>query len=86
MSAAAIIFAVVGGSIHLVMGFFVAFSGLLAPPWAVAILVAMWLGLAVWWLRGWRRGPHITMGLPLLMVVFWFATLTFGDLVLGWTA
>ncbi|MFW2340984.1 MAG: hypothetical protein ACN4GK_13105 [Acidimicrobiia bacterium] len=86
MSAAAIIFAVVGGAIHLVMGFFVAFSGLLAPPWAVVILVTAWLGLTVWWIRSWRHGPHITMGLPLLMLIFWFAFLTFGDLVLGWTA
>lgn len=86
LSPAAIIFAFVGAGIHLVMGFFVAFSGLIAPPWGVAVLVAAWLGLTVWGLRRWRQGPRITMGLPLLMVAFWFLFLTFGDLVLGWTA
>ena len=86
LSPAAIIFAVVGGGIHLVMGFFVAASGLLAPPWGVAVLVTVWLALTVWGLRKWRNGPSITMGLPLLMVAFWFVFLTFGDLALGWTA
>lgn len=86
LSPAAIVFAIVGASIHLVMGFFVAFSGLLVPPWGVGVLVAVWLGLTVWGGRSWRNGPSITMGLPLLMVSFWFAFLTFGDLVLGWTA
>ncbi len=86
LSPAAIIFAIVGGGIHLVMGFFVVFSGLLAPPWGVAVLVTVWVGLTLWGVRRWRSGPSITMGLPLLMVAFWFAFLTFGDLVLGWTA
>jgi hypothetical protein len=86
LSPAAVIFAIVGAGIHLVMGFFVAFSGLLAPVWGVVILVAAWFGLTTWALRGWRQGPKITMGVPLLMVAFWFVFLTFGDLVLGWTA
>ena len=86
LSPAAVIFAIVGAGIHLVMGFFVAFSGLLAPVWGVVVLVAAWLGLTIWAVRGWRRGPIITMGVPLLMVAFWFIFLTFGDLVLGWTA
>lgn len=85
-SAVAIIFAIVGGGVHLVMGFFVAFSGLIAPAWGVAVLVTVWLALTVWGVRKWRNGPRITMGLPLLMVAFWFAFLTFGDIVLGWTA
>jgi hypothetical protein len=68
------------------MAFFVAFSGLIAPPWGVAVLAAAWLGLTIYGLPRWRRGPHITIGLPLLMVAFWFVFLTFGDLALGWSA
>lgn len=86
LSPAAIIFAIVGGSIQLVMGFFALFSGLIAPPWGVAVLIGVWVVLTVWGLRRWRSGPRFTIGIPLLMVAFWFAFLTFGDLVLGWTA
>jgi len=86
LSPAAIVFAIVGGGIQLLMGFFVTFSGLLAPPWGAAVLIFVWLGLTIWMIRSWRTGPKITMGVPLLMVAFWFAFLTFGDLVLGWTA
>ena len=86
LSPAAIVFAIVGGGIQLLMGLFVAFSGLLAPPWGAAVLIFVWLGLTIWMIRSWRIGPKITMGVPLLMVAFWFAFLTFGGLVLGWTA
>lgn len=86
LSPTAMIFAFVGGGIQVVMGFFVTFSGLIAPPWGVGVLIVAWLGLTIWMIRSWRNGPRITMGIPLLMVAFWFAFLTFGDLVLGWTA
>lgn len=61
-------------------------SGLLAPPWAVFTVAVAWLGflVAAVYLR--KRRPWLVAATPIASLAFWFAFLTFGDLVLGWTA
>lgn len=61
-------------------------SGLLAPPWAVVVL---YLGLAALIVASWRfrhDRPVVAYLAPLIAVAWWWGFLTFGDLVLGWTA
>lgn len=63
-----------------------AFSGLLAPGLGVALLAAVWVGLAVlaWRWRG-RRSP-LPLVVPLAALAAWWAVLTAGDVLLGWSA
>jgi hypothetical protein len=61
-------------------------SGLVAPGWAVAGLLALWgvlLVLAVW-LR--RTRPLLTPLVPVAAVVLWFLAISAGEAWLGWTA
>lgn len=60
-------------------------SGLVAPLWGVVLLWALWLAGAVliWRLR---PTPRLAIWVPLAAIVVWVAVVTFGDLVLGWTA
>jgi ABC-type uncharacterized transport system permease subunit len=84
--ASAVVALVAGGLLHLFMGVFVLASGLLAPWWAVILLVAVWLAL---WLPIWRwrrAHPFRTMLVPFAMAAIWWATITAGDVWLGWTA
>lgn len=73
-------------AVHLALGVVYAFTGLLAPPWAVALLCAIWLLLlvAAFWLR--RTRPFWTPVAPILAAALWFATITAGEILLGWTA
>jgi hypothetical protein len=65
---------------------FYAASGLLAPGWAVALLLVVWLALlavAIWLLRS--RRPLFVPLVPLAAVLIWFGALTAGENLLGWT-
>ena len=57
-------------------------SGLLAPGWAVLLLLGVWAGLAalVWRLRG----NALALLVPGVAVALWFAALTAGEQLLGW--
>ena len=62
-------------------------SGLLAPLYGYVLVYALWAGLAV---VGWRwfrsgREPWCLL-VPVLSLAGWAAVMTFGDVVLGWTA
>ena len=81
-----VLYALVGAALLLVMGVFVLASGLIVPPWGTAVLVAVWLGAVVMALRTWRRKMFAPVMWGVLVGVFWIAFVTFGDLVLGWTA
>lgn len=73
--------------VHGVVGVFpYAFSGLLAPPWAVVTVALVWLGLLAAAVYFRKRRPWFVVATPIASLGFWFAFLTFGDLVLGWTA
>jgi hypothetical protein len=65
--------------------FYVA-AGLLAPAWAVALLLVVWLALvvtAVQLLR--RRRPLWVLPVPLAAGLIWWGALTAGETWLGWT-
>lgn len=61
-------------------------SGLVAPLWAIVVLLLVWAALAVLSLRWFTRRPWVVLVLPLIAAAFWFATITLGEQVLGWQA
>ena len=69
-----------------VIGVFYVSAGLVAPLWAVIGLVIIWValvGLGIFWFR---RHPFRVLALPVVAVVVWFAVITLGEQLLGWTA
>ena len=60
-------------------------SGLVAPLWAVLGLLVVWLLLAVVAVRLHRRRGGWSVLVPLGAVALWFAVLSLGEAVLGWT-
>ena len=61
-------------------------SGLLAPGWAVALLLVIWLALLVVAIRLLRqRKPLWVLALPVAAAVLWFLALSAGEAWLGWT-
>lgn len=66
--------------------FLYAVSGLVAPLWAVVVLLALWFAMFVacctWWSSHPRRITVVALGLAVL----WFAALNAGGAWLGWTA
>ncbi len=71
--------------LHLVAGFFYVFSGLLAPAWAVGVLMAIWFGLAFMLARRNEAGAR-SLTIPAAAAAIWFVVLGLGDRFLGWTA
>ncbi|HJR45762.1 MAG TPA: hypothetical protein VJ927_09175 [Actinomycetota bacterium] len=69
--------------LHLVAGFFYISSGLIAPLWAVLVLIAIWIGLAVLLVRRRRTGPE-TLLIPVLAGATWFVLISLGEMFLGW--
>ena len=65
--------------------FFLA-AGLMAPGWAVVLLVGLWLALLVLALVWFRRRPWWVLPLPVVAVLLWYGALTAGEALLGWTA
>ena len=61
-------------------------SGLLAPLWAIAAIYAGWAAMGVAAYRTWRRRPWLALLIPPATLAIWVAFITFGDVVLGWTA
>ena len=64
---------------------FAAASGLMAPLWAVVLILLVWLALFVQAWRWFRTRPWLVLALPFVGAVLWFGVLTFGGQVLGWT-
>lgn len=71
---------------HLGAGIFYAAAGLVAPLWTVLLLWALWLGLLWLLVRLWRRRPLMALLVPLGALAFFFAAITAGEQLLGWTA
>lgn len=61
-------------------------SGLVAPLWAIVVLLLVWAALAVCSVRWFTRRPWVVLLLPFIAAVVWFAALTLGEQVLGWQA
>ena len=76
----------VGLVAHLVIGIWYGASGLVAPAWAVAALLAVWVVLLVAGLRLRTRRPWWMLFVPVLDVAVWVGVVSAGDAFLGWTA
>lgn len=81
-----VLYALVGLALHLVAGFFMLVSGLVAPPWAVTAMLVVWAVLLVLGIRRWRTRPWITIAVPVLAFAVWLATLAAGGAFLDWRA
>ena len=60
-------------------------SGLLAPLWAIFVLLLIWallFGLAIRWFR---RHPYRVIALPVAAGVIWFVLVSAGEAFLGCT-
>lgn len=66
--------------------FLYAVSGLVAPWWAVVVLLLVWVLLFVvacaWWTPHPGRLPWLALG----TAVLWFASILGGAFLLGWNA
>lgn len=76
---------VVALGLHLVAGFFLLVSGLVAPLWAVALLMAIWVVLLITGYR-YRHRPLIVLMMPVAAAVAWFVVVQGGSMLFGWTA
>jgi hypothetical protein len=66
--------------------FFYVSSGLVAPGWAILVLLAVWLFLLVVSIQLLRqRRPLWVLPVPIVAFLFWFAALSAGETWLGWT-
>jgi hypothetical protein len=74
------------GAAHLVVGVFYLSSGLVAPGWAVAVLLLWWVLLAVQLSRLALRGSWWTPAVPVVAYASWWLALTLGERYLDWTA
>jgi hypothetical protein len=61
-------------------------SGLVAPPWAVGVLLAIWVLMLVLCIRWFRRRPFVVLAMPLVAAAVWLAVISAGGAWLGWTA
>jgi hypothetical protein len=61
-------------------------SGLVAPLWAVVLLVGCWLVLGLCAVRWVRRRPLVVLALPFVGVALWWAVVSLGEVLFGWTA
>jgi hypothetical protein len=85
-SAGTWVLAALSAAAHLVVGVFYVSSGLVAPGWAVALLVVWWVLLAVQLSRLALRGSWWTPTVPVVAFATWYVVLTAGERLLGWTA
>src|SRR5690349_12469502 len=61
-------------------------SGLVAPGWAVIVLLVIWLALFAVAIYLLRNRPRWTPVIPVVAVAIWFAGISAGEAWLGWTA
>jgi hypothetical protein len=66
--------------------FLYAASGLLAPWWAVVLLLVVWACLLFVASAWWSLHPTWVPWIPVFAAVLWFVVLNAGGAWLGWTA
>ena len=71
--------------IHVALGFPFLFAGLIAPLWAVGILVAIWIALGVLLIRTRNNSPR-DLWAPVLAAAIWLAAMSLGEGLLSWSA
>lgn len=76
-----------GFAAHLAMVVWYLASRLLAPAWAVVLLMGIWVGMTV---VAWRfvrsDKPLWTLAVPVIDATVWLVVITSGEEFLGWTA
>ena len=80
------VIAALSGAAHGAVGVLYLASGLVAPLWAIVLLLAWWVVLALVLVRLARRGSWWTPVVPVVALATWYAGLTLGEGLLGWTA
>jgi len=63
---------------------FILASALIAPLWAPALLVGLWLVAAIGSGRTWRKQPWVPLLAGTVMAVVWITVITFGSAMFGW--
>jgi len=66
--------------------FLYAASGLVAPWWAVVLLMIVWVALFVLCCRWWTPHPKRLVPVALGSMVLWFVVLVLGAALLDWRA
>jgi hypothetical protein len=61
-------------------------SGLVAPVWAVVVLIGLWTVQFVLACRWFSRRPYAVLALPFVATLVWFCAIMAGGAFLGWTA
>lgn len=81
------ILGLIGFFLYLVTGVFPYLaSGLVAPVLGIAVLYVGWL-LGLWLTVSlYRRRSTWALAMPLAALAFWWAVITLGESVFGWTA
>lgn len=75
------------GLVLVVASFFLyAASGLLAPLWAVVVLLATWVALLVLCFVWWSSRPRWVVAVGVVAWAWWFVAITAGGVLLGWKA
>ena len=74
-------------ALHVAVGFFpYGASGLVAPPWGLVVLFALWALLLVVLVR-WRPAKRwLLLVVPVAALAVWFVVVSAGEAFLGWTA
>lgn len=60
-------------------------SGLVAPLWAIVLLLLAWLGLLALAVLAVRARSAWALLIPVAALAVWWAGITAGELFLGWT-
>ena len=61
-------------------------SGLVAPYWAVGVLLVVWLALMVVTCRWFMPHPRRTLLMAPLALAIWLGAISLGGLLLDWSA
>jgi len=80
-----VIAVVLAWALQSVVGWLTLSSGLVAPLWAIVVLVGLWLAAALLLVRTARRQPLATPLVPLANGLLWWAAIAAGGTLLGWT-
>ena len=76
----------VGAAGMLVALWFYGFVGLVAPWWAVPLMILLWVVLSVIARQNAATRPGVTLVMPVVALALWFAIVFAGGAWFGWTA
>jgi hypothetical protein len=76
---------IVAALLQAAVGLMYLFSLLVAPLYGAVLLWAIWIAATILLVRFRDRGPVIWV-IPGITAALWFAVLTLGETLLGWTA